>query len=1431
MNPGARSFWLLVVILFAISPVLLQAQQNATVTGLVLDEAGRPIAGAVVSLVNHSVGFNRQFKTDADGRYTFVQVKPGAQYVLTVEATDFQTYVAPEPVDVQVNQLFLWHPPINMTPAQVAKVTGLVLDEGGKPIAGAVVSLVNHSVGFNSSDKTDAGGQYTFVPVKPGSEYVLTVEATNFETYVSPPVGVQVSEILLNPPIKMTLNQEARQRQREAESSKATEKAEIRPQQAAKPTIAFIPSKTTVLPGESIQLQWDAQNADKVRIEPEIGDVEIQGHRDVKPPSSITYVAIATGPGGGSSATVSVTVVAPSPPRPAVSPDQSMILSGVVDSKMVHDLPLENRDFTALALLVAGTYPLEQASPLQGASLVVNGVPGNMNNFLLDGTDNNDYTVNQSLPFQIVEAMQEFRVQTSTSTAEFGRSAGSQINVVSQSGANQWHGELFELNRNSAISANNAISTYTPGTFNAFAQDSRVNQIEFGAASPFPTQVLSDPALSQIFKQGNYVPLNTNQFGANIGGPIKKDKAFFFFNWESFRGYDGRRVMDRVPDIESRSQASCAAALGTSCDPGVQALLNLYPAPNVPTSSVKNLFGYPVSNPVNGDVNLADPCYFSSPDTTSIRPSYPCSGAFFVGAAANSTSTNNYLARIDFNPSQQTLTSFKYNIQDFNQVQAGDLPASNNYPGSGITTSGQNQNLSFNYVQNFGTSSSNKLTLGWNRFFLNTLPLDHVINAGSYFHNLNVTDYGLPTIAIGGLDFTWGPYSNVGAGFNAPYSRADTVWSVSDDFSKLWGAHTLQFGGQYRYNKLNVDNEAAARGLVTFFTVPYALSGAGVDGGSGGSADLASIARVSPDFGGNAAGIGSMARKFTDNSFALYAQDTWRLRPNLTLYYGLRYEVSQAPVEANNRLVNDYPGACTAPNGLQLVCLMRGGSNQIFYNDGTPLGTASFTAPRAGFHTDYNNFGPRFGFAWSPGSDGLMVIRGGFAVMFNQQSLEPSVNMLLNPPFIQQTAGINVPLSDVFPAGFLTPTQSTDGGNFFGQSYSITARDVNTRTSYVYQYHFGIERQLGNQNVFGLSYVGSTGHKLPVNLLLLECTSSDFNGQNPEACLPPLGTQSPNQLSNSIVFQENEANSSYNSVLVQLRTRNYHGLTLQAYYQWAHSIDNAPTSIAPVFLYSPTAASAITDIATLNRDQLAGINNVNPALTLRPGLPVISTPDSLPNNTTNDTSLASQRASSDFDIRHRFVIAYTYAVPSWKRAGILGSGWQLGGITTIQSGQPYSAYSNFFGVPLRPDPQGTTTLNYSNPGGAIDNGLPAGCPFAYEGGCPGSNQVSSFNPGPTFNFEPGSLARNTFYGPAFINFDFSVLKNTRIRESMNLQFRAEFFNIFNRSNFRQPFSQTGQFESDPISSSSPSTVLNPFFGQILQAYAGRQIQFGLKLVF
>jgi len=937
---------------------------------------------------------------------------------------------------------------------------------------------------------------------------------------------------------------------------------------------------------------------------------------------------------------------------------------------------------------------------------------------------------------------------------------------------------------------------------------------------------MSDPVLNNIFQQGRSAPLNQNQFGANFGGPLKKNKAFFFLNWEGFRAADARPLMERVPDITSRSPNTCVEF---SCSPlkpwvkQVQTLLNLYPVPNVPTSSVTNMNGNAISNPQVGDsqtYTVTD----SSGTNTYIDP---YAGAFFTGTSKNFTNSDNYLARVDLQPTKSATMSFKYNMQNVDQLQGGAVPQTSTYPGSGADLNGRNQNFSYNYVQTFGSHTVNQLRLGWNRFRLDTLPTDHSLDPSGVFQNLNFTDKGFPSILLGGFEVTAGPYASLGAGFSAPYNRVDSVPSVGDNVTHTYGRHVFEAGVEVRYDRLIVDNEAAGRGVVALNSIPTSLNA--------GAADFASIARVNPAFSSG------FERTFNAGAYDWFVQDSWRPSSNLSVNFGVRQEINQAPVEAHNLLVNDYPGTCTNPlNGSSLVCLIRSGTNAISDSAGNPLGTSSFIAPRAGFHTDFKNIGPHVGFAWSPLPNGQTVLRAGYAIAFDQQSMEPSVDMLLNPPFVQQTASYFPFLANVFPASI--PPQAP-GDIWFQQPYSITARDPNTRTSYVYQYHFGTETQLSKQAVFGLSYVGSGGRKLPDNRLQLECTQSQFVNE-PVLCFPPLGTGVGGNalLSDSVVYQENHANSSFNSLQAHLDTHAFHHFTVHLNYQWAHSIDNASSPVAPVFLLSPASADQVHAFLeagcpmqgvpgckpyTINRDQLAALNNVNPALSLRAGLPTITTADSLPNDTSNNANLSGERGNSDFDVRHRFVGSYIFDVPSWSRAGRALSGWQVAGITVAQTGQPFSVYGDFFGAPLRPNQVNPTQVNNNNPNGAIDNAAPAGCGVNFP--CAGDSN-SSFDIYSMGQFAPGSLRRNTFYGPNLVNFDFSILKNTRLSEGKNVQFRVEFFNLLNRANFRQPFSQVGQVENNTFDNTS-SVVSNPFFGQILQAQSPRQIQFALKFAF
>jgi hypothetical protein len=506
--------------------------------------------------------------------------------------------------------------------------------------------------------------------------------------------------------------------------------------------------------------------------------------------------------------------------------------------------------------------------------------------------------------------------------------------------------------------------------------------------------------------------------------------------------------------------------------------------------------------------------------------------------------------------------------------------------------------------------------------------------------------------------------------------------------------------------------------------------------------------------------------------------------------------------------------------------------------------------------------------------------------------------MLLNPPMVQQTFTLRNVLSDTFPAGFpllstctpvnaITPSLNCWGGggngvgyfnlsgeNYNGtlngvgvgtewvaQPYSITARDPNTRTPYVHQVYAGIEHRLGNKAMVEVAYVGSLGHRLLRDRLLLECTANSLYSPPGKvgtgACFPrATGTAGPNIFyvgptfgtePDSVINQETSGTSEYHSLQAHLDTRAFHGLTLHLHYMYAHSIDTASSTNPPVFLLSPGTADAACFWLGYNCNEFAALNNANPTLNLRPGFPTITTQPDLPSDTQNSADLSGQRASSDFDIRHRAVIYYTYDLPKVSALRGLGNGWQVAGIATLQTGQPFSVYADFFGVPLRPSLAGIPNIDNGNPDGAIDNGVPAGCNNgSFSSPCYGTSAKSAFSVSPTSSFESGSLPRNSFFGPRFVDFDFSVLKNVYLGKGENryIQFRAEFFNLFNRANYRQPYSNEGQFAVNPGNlivgaTGTPNAgqvlpsfaVSDPFFGRILQSYDPRTIQFGAKFIF
>jgi hypothetical protein len=1208
---------------------------------------------------------------------------------------------------------------------QNALVTGSVYDQAGAPVPGAAVRLINAGIGYSQTQKTDDNGTYTFTAVPPAEGYMLTVEMAGFATDIRQELEVSVGDNkLILPPFLL--------------------------QPAAPPTPEAAPPPPPPPPTGA---------APTPVAPPPTGAAPTPAQPTPTPPAKPAVAAVTPPP-------------APArPARPVRLPSVSLdlvstTLGGVVDSRSVRTLPLAGRDFLDLTLLIPGTYPVEQGSALEGASIVVNGTRANMNNFLLDGVDNNDYTINQSLPFQIVEAMQEFRVQSSSSAAEYGRSGGAQINTISRSGSNVFHGTLFGFGRNSRLSAQNFFSAYNGGTFDYSNREVvLLNKLGNG---PYPVP-LDDPALASLYEKQRQPRVNQLQYGANAGGALKKDKLFGFFNWEGFRVSNPRPVFEHVPELCVRD-STCYGTL----DPIALKLYNLYPAPNVASTYA------------------------------GIDPNYD---GYFAGESANRTATDNFLGRIDWRKSDRVSMSFKHNMQWIDQTQGGAVPATATYPGSGTWVTGLNQNFSYNYVHQITARTTNEFRLGWNRFRLGTQALDRTIDPTSLgLKNLNFTDRGLPTLIVGGSISALSTYSLLGADLSVPSARVDSVLSAADNFSVTRGRHNLKLGGEFRYVRLDVNNEAMGRGQLAFYSGRYAAIS--------GWPDLASIGRVSPEFGGG------FDRSFRTKSYNLFFQDQWRVRSNFTFNAGVRYEVNTAPVEAHDRLVNYYP---------DLKGLVRANSTTIFDPYGDEIGTAPNAAPRAGFETDTNNIAFHAGFAWDPFNHGKTVLRAGYAGMFDQQSLEPSVNMLLNAPFVQQWLSYWpwFDLADVFPAGF-PDTQpgwftgiDTNGDGSFSfwtkQPYSINTRDPHTQTPYVNQFHGGIQQRLGNRMMFEVGYAGSLGRKLPRLRDISKCTTQLIYSAGPKACyeVDPSVPLDP-WLPVGMAMQENSARSSFHSLVVRFETRNLRGFNLRIHYQWSKSIDDASSLQPQVSLFPPPVSSYAVSVATINPESFAAFNNISPTLSLRPELPMITTRPLLPQDSTN---LRGERGRSDFDVRHRVVFNYIYDLPKWERAGRLGNGWQVAGITTIQSGQPFSVFFDYFGVPLRPDELSPATVNNRNPQGAIDQGLPAG----FDG--------SAFGLDHAFTLTPGSLGRNAYIGPGMVNFDGSVLKNTYLGqgERKNLQFRVEFLNAFNHVNFRQPYSKAGAVYYD-ASIGAMNGFWHPFFGQILQARAARQIQFALKFI-
>jgi len=573
----------------------------------------------------------------------------------------------------------------------------------------------------------------------------------------------------------------------------------------------------------------------------------------------------------------------------------------------------------------------------------------------------------------------------------------------------------------------------------------------------------------------------------------------------------------------------------------------------------------------------------------------------------------------------------------------------------------------------------------------------------------NPRDFGLSFITISG-------FSPLGDEYNNPQQSATNMFQVLDGASYARGKHLLKFGFDFRSVQQNAFRDVQSRGFLTFSSqVPIT-----------GNA-LADLLLGLPVVTGGARL--DNAQHLRTESYGFYVNDGFRIKPNLTISAGMRYEYNSPPVDAFDR-ANLYDPATHS--------LIAVGTNGI---------------PRSGYEPDRNNWAPRVGLAWTLGPKADTVLRAGYGVYYDQSSLAPSEGLYFNAPFFDfnlffSLPGLPLTLNDPFPGFFPVPLPKSAFG---------FQRDL--RTPYSQQWNVSLQQALGKSRVLEVAYVGSKGTKL--------ITARDINQPRPS---PAPFNPRPVPQFDDITFEESSANSNYNSLQVRFQQRLDFGLSILSSYTWSKSIDNASSFF-----------SSAGD----------------------------------PNFPQDSFNTAGERGRSNFDVRHRLSVSYGYDFPCGKgrtfiaNSGLLSallSGWQTFGIITLQSGRPFT-------VALLSDIDNSNTGRSTLGFGAND-----------RPNVVGNAELSSRTPDRWFNtsafaFPPfgsfGNAGRNILDGPGFANFNASVLKTTKIVEGLNLQFRAEAFNLFNHPNFNLPDNFLG----------------SPTFGRILSAQSPRHIQFGLKLLF
>jgi len=1086
-------------------------------------------------------------------------------------------------------------------------------------------------------------------------------------------------------------------------------------------------------------------------------------------------------------------------------------------SDTIRSLPLSTGNFLTLLTLSSGANTeLFQSDALgRGAVTInVNGQRPTNNNYQLEGINANDINLPQldNVPLPNPSTVQEFKTQTSLYDASQGRNGGGNIQVALKSGTNAFHGDAYFFLRNNVLNAND------------FFQNAS------GVARPVNRQA---------------------QYGFSIGGPIylpgfgeggpsiisTKNRHFFFFNYQGTNAASGAAAFTNFSTTmrvipTNRSEANLIATFFpgglppgyTGLDPVTLSLLNL------PGSQCPDF----------GDSHCI-------PSVTPLAPGG--SIGRLVKTGLGTFDDDQWVLSTDHQLTKDNKLSFRFfhdNSALFQPFNGGStLPQPR-------TTPGRNRFVKLGLTSVLSSKFVNEVRAGYNQFFFGLVPQEFINLSDIGQTRANAGNFSAATrFSITGT----GAFS-IGTGVNDDRGGTFHTFVLGDDLSWTHGSHSLRFGGEGSYYQLNRFNNFATRGSITFGggnTSDCTRLGLPTDCVFSSLSGFQNFLLGRVTAGQGRSGFSTFYFRATD--YALYAQDDWKFNSRLTFNFGVRYELLSVAHEKSNFLTNLSGFNDGTPGPVQFI---------------HPAETARVGTPGVSNCTlvkcyDTNNWAPRVGFAYDLFGDQKTVVRGGYGIYYQRTSNQPLLQTSGGLPFAEDfsPARLGVTTTNPFPSSRpqsdfpLTTDQrvptltgvNADGSPIFGTTGVFSgflfypSRDFHS--PYAQQWNLTAQREVAKNWVAEVGYIGTRGVGLigtgravnPAQICTIASpctipasiasgvTGASFASQdagsgvtrNSDGSLTITASTFENRnlripaqfigIANNRLFgQEQRGSSIYHSLQASLTHRFSDGLYFQGAYTFAKSIDNGSGSSF--------------------QDELNGLLDFGDQFSPR-----------------------DNRGLSDFDRKHRLVISYNWELPvrSWfgiedKGLGRFLSGWSLNGISTLQSGTPFNIFDS--AAATLQDPEGQNSLYKATyTGGAIltsgsvnqriDNfvNLPS---FLPGGHCVNSqNQIVDCADASAVAAAIGNLGRNIFRGPFQTNHDLGIVKMTKLTETVNIEFRAEFFNVLNHPAFQSPQAAGGALGNFGLVDVQTVSATNPLGDSSILATANRPrtIQFGLKLNF